>query len=132
MEAAASEVTPKQRGRILVVDDERMLCTTIERILSVDHEVTAVTSARQALQLVQSGERFDAIICDLMMPQMTGMDLHAALLRVAPDQAKRMAFMTGGAFSCNASAFLEQTSNPRIAKPFKSGALLALVEGFIR
>ena len=53
----------------------------------------------EALALVLEGKRFDLILCDLMMPVMTGMDLHAELLIVAPDQAARMVFMTGGVFN---------------------------------
>ena len=59
-------------------------------------------SARQAIELIDHGERFDVILSDLMMPEMTGMDFHAALLRSAPDQAGKMVFMSGGAFSPNA------------------------------
>ena len=112
-----------RRGRILVVDDEPALCKTIQRILSDDHEVVVVMSARQALDRVVSGDRFDAILSDLMMPEMTGMELHAALARSLPDQAGRMVFMTGGAFSPDAAAFLEQGLHPRIEKPFRQAVL---------
>lgn len=45
---------------------------------------------------------FDVILCDLMMPDTTGMDLHHELVRIAPDQVDRMVFMTGGAFTAKA------------------------------
>jgi signal transduction histidine kinase len=122
---AASE---RRKGRILVVDDESMLCTTIERILSIEHDVVAMTSARQALALIERGDRFDVILSDLMMPEMTGMDLHAALLRSRPELAGRMVFMTGGAFSQDASAFLDRIASPTIEKPFKSSALRQFVQ----
>jgi CheY-like chemotaxis protein len=81
---------------------------------------------------LQRGERFDVILCDLMMPEMTGMDLHAALQDLAADQAAKMAFMTGGAFSRDASDFFNRISNPRIEKPFKASTLRTLVQGLIR
>ena len=112
-----------RRGRILVVDDEPALCKTIQRTLSDDHEVVVVMSARQALDMVVSGDRFDAILSDLMMPEMTGMELHATLARSLPDQAGRMIFMTGGAFSPDAAAFLEQGLHPWIEKPFRPAVL---------
>ena len=112
-----------RRGRILVVDDEPALCKTIQRTLSDDHEVVVVTSARQAIDMVVSGDRFDAILSDLMMPEMTGMELHATLAQSLPDQAGRMIFMTGGAFSPDAAAFLQQESPPWIEKPFRPAVL---------
>jgi len=112
-----------RRGRILVVDDEPALCKTIQRILSHDHEVVAVMSARQALDMVISGDRFDAILSDLMMPEMTGMELYATLARSLPDQAGRMVFMTGGVFSVDGSAFLQHHAHPWIEKPFRPAVL---------
>ena len=70
--AALLEIRPTRSGRVLVVDDEQMLCNAIERILGADHDVTTVTSAREALSRLGAGERFDLILCDLMMPEMTG------------------------------------------------------------
>jgi fluoride ion exporter CrcB/FEX len=55
------------------------------------------------------------------------MDLHAELLQLAPEQAERLVFMTGGAFTSRAREFLDQVRNPRIEKPFKLGPLLALL-----
>ena len=130
-EAVADAMASKHKGRILVVDDEPMLCATIERILSIEHDVIAVMSARQAIELIDHGERFDVILSDLMMPEMTGMDFHAALLRSAPDQAGKMVFMSGGAFSPNAFEFLDQISNPSIEKPFKSTALRQLMQSLM-
>ncbi|HMI93714.1 MAG TPA: response regulator, partial [Polyangiales bacterium] len=71
---------------------------------------------------------FDVILCDLMMPHMTGMELHAKLLRSHPEQAKRMVFMTAGAFTPRARAFLESVPNPRLEKPFDPQSLRALIE----
>jgi CheY-like chemotaxis protein len=110
-------------SRILVVDDEEGLCAAIKRILESEHDVTALSSAREALQLLQGGAAFDLILCDLMMPEMTGMDLHAALLQADPSHAAKMIFMTGGAFTENASRFLEQLPGRTLDKPFKPSAL---------
>lgn len=125
-------VAPGRRGRILVVDDEPMLGTAVRRMLSAEHEVLATTSARDAIGRVSKGERFDIILCDLMMPEVTGMDLHAELLRLAPEQAEKVVFMTGGAFTSQARAFLDQVRNLRVEKPFHVGSLRALVHGMLR
>jgi signal transduction histidine kinase len=118
-----------RRGVVLVVDDEPMLGTVIQRILGQDHEVVVVTSAMQALALLNQGRRFDIILSDLMMPEMTGMDLHAELLRAFPDQALKMIFMTGGIFTETAASFLGSVSNQTLEKPFRSAALRQLVHG---
>jgi len=120
---APTEAPGAQRAHVLVVDDEPMLGRAIKRILSQRHEVTVATSAIEAVRLLKGGLRFDLILSDLMMPEMTGMDLHAALLDLAPDQAERMIFMTGGAFSAEAAAFLRAIPNPSIEKPFKTDVL---------
>jgi len=124
--------TAEKEGRILVVDDEPALGTAIRRMLATEHEVLAVTSAREALELISKGERFDVILCDLMMPELTGMDLHAELLEMEPLQASRMIFMTGGAFTGQARDFLAKVRNPRIEKPFDIAGIRPLIDGLLR
>jgi CheY-like chemotaxis protein len=115
-----------------VVDDEVVLGKAIRRMLSPEHEVLAITSAREAIRRVSKGERFDVIICDLMMPEVTGMDLHAEIVALAPEQADKVVFMTGGAFTSRAREFLDQVRNPRVEKPIDAGSLRALVHGMLR
>ncbi len=112
-------------GRILVVDDEPLVGKMIGRALSRHHDVTTLTSAREALARMVAGERFDLIRCDLMMPELTGMDLYEQVSALAPDQAERMVFLTGGAFTARARAFLAH--RPVLEKPFDLRALEALV-----
>jgi CheY-like chemotaxis protein len=89
-------------------------------------------SADEALQRIGAGDRYDVILCDLMMPQMTGMDLHAELCRSEPEQAGRMIFLTGGAFTPESRAFLDKNANQRIEKPFDVRHLRALINDRIR
>jgi CheY-like chemotaxis protein len=116
-----------RRGRILVVDDEALVVRAIARILAPLHEVVSRTSPRGALDDVAGGQGFDLVLCDLMMPEMTGMELHARFREIAPALADRTVFLTGGAFAPDARKFLEQVPNPRIEKPFEPEALRALV-----
>jgi signal transduction histidine kinase len=126
------EVAASRRGRVLVVDDEPMITKAVQRMLSAEHEVLTIHSADEALRRISAGERFDVILCDLMMPQMTGMDLYAELLRVTADQATQMIFLTGGTFTSRARSFLDKTPNQRIEKPFSATQLRALVNDQIR
>jgi len=122
---------PARRGRVLVVDDEPALCQAVARALSPEHEVVSCADGREALERITRGDRFDVILCDLMMPQMTGMDLHAALARSAPDQVERMVLLSGGPCSPAALSFLEAVANPRLAKPFRTEALRSLVRSAV-
>ncbi|MBA3672703.1 MAG: response regulator, partial [Gemmatimonadaceae bacterium] len=80
----------------------------------------------------EAGEKFDLILCDLMMPDMTGMQLHAELSRVAPDQADRMIFLTGGAFTNEARQFLSEIPKEHLEKPFEPANLRAIVQRYLR
>jgi CheY-like chemotaxis protein/two-component sensor histidine kinase len=123
MDAPATFSTPTipdvdaKGGRLLVVDDEPMILGALRRSLGGDYNVTCVGDGRRALERLKAGERFEVILCDLMMPELTGMDLHAELEKIAPDQAARMVFVSGGAFTPRAREFLERVPNARVEKP---------------
>jgi len=121
-----------RRGTVLVIDDEEPLAQAVRKYLSIDHDVTAVYSARNALELMQSGRRYDVVLCDLMMPQITGMQLHAEVVALDTEQAERMVFLTGGAFTASAREFLDSTTNRRLEKPFELKELRKLVNDLIR
>ncbi len=119
-------------ARILVVDDEPSVAAVIRRTLSKEHEVLATAAAAEALGRIRNGETFDVILCDLMMPQMTGMDLYAELFKLAPSLAERIIFLTGGAFTSAARTFLDRVPNQRVEKPFDAQHLRALVNDRIK
>jgi CheY-like chemotaxis protein len=108
-----------------------MLRAAIGRMLSAEHEAVAATCVREAIEQISRGERFDIILCDVMMPELTGVDLHAALSQLAPEQAEKIIFMTGGAFTNGAREFLDRVQNPRIEKPFDADQLLSLARGLL-
>jgi len=120
------------RGRILLVDDEPFILRIITLVLGKEHDVVATQSGTEALALFAAGERFDLILCDLMMPQMTGEELYRELSRVSPEQAKRMIFLTGGAFTPSAQRFLADSAIEYIEKPFDSSNLRAIVQRHLR
>jgi C4-dicarboxylate-specific signal transduction histidine kinase/CheY-like chemotaxis protein len=126
--AAAPPPRVAARRRVLLVDDEIQVLRALQRGLSPTHEVVSVTSALEALDRIGAGERFDAIVCDLMMPEMTGMDLHARLLSLSPEAARRTLFITGGAFTPRAREFLERVPDRRLDKPFDADAVRRLID----
>ncbi|MCR9160214.1 MAG: response regulator [Nannocystaceae bacterium] len=111
--------------RILVVDDEPLVCEGIKRALRA-HEVTITSSGRDAVELCESAE-FDLVLCDVMMPEVSGMDVYSRVRRERPEMTQRFVFMTGGAFTASARAFLESIDNEQIIKPFSLRELRSLV-----
>jgi ligand-binding sensor domain-containing protein/signal transduction histidine kinase/CheY-like chemotaxis protein len=110
---------PAWRSRLMVIDDEPLLASALARTLSAEYDIVPFSSARDALARLRQGEHYHLILCDLMMPDMTGMELYETLGREAPDLAERMVFITGGAFTDAARAFLEATHQPWLEKPFE-------------
>jgi PAS domain S-box-containing protein len=119
--------TSARRARVLVLDDEPLVCSSIRRMLHREHDVTTATDAREVLLWLRRGDAFDVIFCDLMMPEMTGMDFHAELLRSHPQVAQSVVFFTGGAFTPRAKAFLDAVPNARLDKPPVPQNLRALI-----
>jgi CheY-like chemotaxis protein len=117
----------ESRGRVLVIDDDPAVGNAIGLLLSEDHEVAVLTSARRALGRLRRGEVFDAIVCDVMMPEMSGVDFHSELVRTQPELATRIIFISGGAFTLQAREFLDRVSNPRVDKPFDAEFLRTIV-----
>jgi signal transduction histidine kinase len=119
--------SPTAGGRVLVIDDEPVVCSSLARLLAGEGVVVTLGSAREALERIESGERFEVLLCDLMMPGMDAPALYDELCKVAPAQAQRMVFMSGGAFTARARDFLERVPNARVDKPFDTAALRVLV-----
>ncbi|HEX8792098.1 MAG TPA: PAS domain S-box protein [Polyangiaceae bacterium] len=124
-------VSDGPRGRVLLVDDEPRTAIVLAELLS-QHDVTLAHSGREAIARLAADVSFDAIVCDLQMNDGTGVDVYEYLIQRAPDLARRVIFMTGGAFTQTARAFLDRCPQPVLEKPFESTSLAALVGGMIR
>jgi signal transduction histidine kinase/CheY-like chemotaxis protein len=115
------------RLRVLVVDDEPAIVNILTKALAREHEVFAFHNAALAVETIVRGERYDVILCDLMMPTMSGIDFFDATARLDPEQQRRIVFLTGGAFTEHAEAFLEAVDNPVLDKPLEIAKLRAVV-----
>jgi PAS domain S-box-containing protein len=128
--AAGSPEAPRAsvRGRVLIIDDEPTMCRSLQSLLRDRHDVSSAPGAAEALRALSSGTSYDLFLCDLMMPGITGMELFAQLERDRPGLEKKMIFMTGGAFTAEARAFLGRCSNLRLQKPFSAEELEAAIQ----
>jgi PAS domain S-box-containing protein len=122
---AAAPAPGGKRGRVLVVDDEALVGKSLARLLSA-HEVTVLTSPLEVLKRAAAGERWDVVLCDLMMPEMSGMDLEERLSAEAPEVVEHIVYLTGGAFTERSRAFLE-AGRPHLEKPVDPADLRARV-----
>ena len=84
------------------------------------------------VELLSTDQRFDMIICDIAMPNMSGIDVHRWLLQHHPRLAQRIVFLTGGAFTPGAREYLEKVQNPQVEKPFDSADIEQLVADYVR
>lgn len=117
-----------QKARILIVDDEPNICRSLVRLLGRNHEVASVTDARQALEQFIDGKDYDIVLCDIMMPEMTGVELYRETVRCAPQMAERMFFFTGGAFSSSSRAFVEQMKERCLEKPLDMKRIQQIIQ----
>ena len=114
-------------ARILVVDDEATIREILTRRLTQwGHEVEAAAGADAALEMMTASPA-DIVLCDVMIPEMSGAAIHAEIARRFPDYLSKLLFMTGGAFTVEARAFLEKVPNTCIPKPFDREQLLAAI-----
>ena len=115
------------RCRVLVVDGDPLIGEAIARSLGDTSEITIASDARQAIELAVNAP-FDVVLCDVMLPEATGVEFYVEMLRAAPHLVRRVAFMVGGASTARARAFLSSIANPRLEKPIDMGELRKLVE----
>lgn len=110
--------------RILVADDEDAIRLALTRFLGdAGHRVLATASGREAL-FHAAREPFDAMILDIRMPDMNGQQVFRELMRMRPDLAERVVFMTGDIVSSDLREFLDGSGRRYVAKPFEFKDLL--------
>jgi CheY-like chemotaxis protein len=124
--------TQQRPGHVLVVDDEPQVARAIALVLSSDHEVTLADDAADALERIARGERYDVILCDVLMPTISGADLYWRIREIAPHEAARIVFITGGAYIPEVRRFLDMVPNVCLEKPCDPNALRSFVGRRVR
>jgi PAS domain S-box-containing protein len=128
---AVTGPTGVRRHRVMIVDDDPRVAQAIARMLQREHELLVVSCGAEAIERVAAGEWFDAIITDVMMPNMTGVELFDRLEQLAPEQAVRVIFLSGGVFTPQTQARLEAAGNPQLQKPVGTQELRTCVANLV-
>jgi len=123
---AATPAPALTRGKLLVVDDEPIVCRALARSLRAEFDVETFSSASRALERIEQ-QRFEHILCDVMMPDMSGPAFQAELALRHPDVARRVIFMTGGTFTPETQMFLSRWEGGLLEKPLDFDRLRKLI-----
>jgi PAS domain S-box-containing protein len=128
---ADAPIAPVARAtplRVLIVDDEPLIVRALGERIAHCATVVGETTPERALARIVAEPPFDAIVCDVMMPGMTGVDLHERVARDRPGMEARFVFITGGTYTARTRDYLERIPNARLTKPFDVARLIAEIE----
>jgi DNA-binding response OmpR family regulator len=114
---ARVEIVEEPSGSVLVIDDERLLASAIARELGARMQVELVHSGGEALRAL-GRDYFDAVLCDLRMPDLSGAEVYRRTCARDRGQAARFVFITGAAGAAGEADFLRQAGRPVLEKPF--------------
>jgi two-component system, NtrC family, sensor kinase len=117
------------RGRVLIVDDEPTILRAVARTLSRYHDVTTAADGDEALRILRGADPpFDAVITDIQMARVGGLELFRAIEKEIPGLAERVLFMTGGVFTGEIDQFLRSLKQRVLRKPFDPDLLRRAID----
>ena len=121
------EATPRRR-KALVVDDEESNAALVRRVLAgAGYDVESTTLSRRALVMMER-TAYDAVICDVKMPELSGQELYGRVCQIRPEMARRFLFITGDIDGQDTREFLDETRCSYFMKPFNLERLTAAVD----
>lgn len=121
--------TAGPRHKLLLIDDDRSLLRSLNRALSRTYEVVSTHSPRKALTMIKK-QSFDVVLCDVMMPELGGLQFYQQTLATKPELASRIIFMTGGTFSLGEERQLAELPNVVLSKPIDMEQLTSILQSY--
>jgi CheY-like chemotaxis protein len=131
-ESVRTSRPPGRMGRVLVVDDDPLVAEAVRQALAAENDVAVAATGTEALSIVSRHGPFDAIFCDLMMPEMDGMRFYNEVSHVAGKVTEVIAFLSGGVDDAATEVFLARTGRPVLEKPFDPEGLREYVRERVR
>jgi CheY-like chemotaxis protein len=117
---------------VLVIDDEAMVAKSLQLVLAGEFDVSRTTDPQQALEWLSGGQSFDVILCDVMMPNINGVELRNRVEQFSPNQAARIVFITGGLLLPHVRVLLDSVPNTCLEKPLDLDGLRELIRRRVR
>jgi nitrogen-specific signal transduction histidine kinase/ActR/RegA family two-component response regulator len=118
----------RRRARVLLIDDDPALRRALKRLLNPHHTLIEADGGASAISALRGQASFDAILCDLMMPDLDGPAVYDFIVQHRPELAEHLVFMSGGAFTERAQTFLEHSGMRVIEKPVSRETLLRAID----
>jgi signal transduction histidine kinase/ActR/RegA family two-component response regulator len=118
----------RRRHRLLAIDDEVLLLKAYRRMLIDHHDIELAYSGAEGLKVLENDRRFDVILCDLQMPELSGADVYRLVSERWPGLEQRFIIITGGAFSAEARRFMEEGAVTCVSKPFQLNEILEIID----
>jgi PAS domain S-box-containing protein len=116
--------------RVLIIDDELALVKALARQLAERYEVDTASTAADAIEQLKL-RKYDAVVCDLRLPEQSGSAIYEEVFSRSPEQASRFIFTTGGSYGTlddEPHIRAEATGLPVLEKPFDGASFEAVVE----
>ncbi len=127
-ELASSTV---RRRRLLIIDDEVLVARAVRRSFERDFRVEIALDGKSALEKLRAND-YDVVLCDVMMPDTTGLEIFRLTRDWNEALANRFVFATGGFFSQELSESVKRLSNMIVEKPFQPAELRRVIDAAIR
>lgn len=116
------------RANVWIVDDDPLVAHAMSRMLGDTYDVLVTTGPQDVLDRIERGESFDALLCDVLMPDVGGLELSRRLAAAHPELAQRIVLMSGGAFTRDATDFPMEPDRLYLEKPFEEIDLRRIIE----
>ncbi len=116
----------KSRPKVLVIDDDKLVLRGLQRIITAPYLVDCASSGQEALQKIHD-EDYDIILCDILMPGLSGIGVFERLKELRPDVQKTFIFISAGTFN-EASHNRVASSQPMLSKPIKREELMRVLD----
>ena len=124
-----SESTSAASRSILVVDDEPYIGRIIQlKLESGPYTVELAHDGRSALERLSSGERYDLVLLDIMMPHLSGLDVLAELRRLPGREQTPVIMLTAKGQDTDRTRAAELGATDFLTKPFSPKKLLARID----